>query len=157
MILDIATLTGHMVVALGEKVAAIMGTDEIRDALCAAAGAAGESVWPMPIPDEMNERVKSSKVADIDQHDWIRWGGGLYAAAFLREFVDGIPWGHLDIAGPGFNPRRGARLHAERWHRLRDRARWWSTSSRWPDRRAFERRRRTRGRVALRLELALTS
>ncbi len=104
VILDIATLTGHMVVALGEKVAAIMGTDEIRDALCAAAGAAGESVWPMPIPDEMNERVKSSKVADINQHDWIRWGGGLYAAAFLREFVDGIPWGHLDIAGPGFNP-----------------------------------------------------
>ncbi len=104
VILDIATLTGHMVVALGEKVGAIMGTDEIRDALCTAAAAAGESVWPMPIPDEMNERVKSSKVADINQHDWVRWGGGLYAAAFLREFVDGIPWGHLDIAGPGFNP-----------------------------------------------------
>ena len=104
VILDIATLTGHMVVALGEKVAAIMGTDEIRDALCASAGAAGESVWPMPIPEEMNERVKSSKVADINQHDWVRWGGGLYAAAFLREFVGGIPWGHLDIAGPGFIP-----------------------------------------------------
>jgi leucyl aminopeptidase len=104
VILDIATLTGHMVVALGEKVAAIMGTDEIREALCTVAGAAGESVWPMPIPDEMDERVKSSKVADVLQHDWIRWGGGLYAAAFLREFVDGIPWGHLDIAGPGFNP-----------------------------------------------------
>ncbi|MET1059984.1 MAG: leucyl aminopeptidase [Nocardioides sp.] len=104
VILDIATLTGHMVVALGERVAAIMGTDEIRDAICVAAAAAGESVWPMPIPDEMNERVKSSKVADIAQHDWVRWGGGLYAAAFLREFVDGIPWGHIDIAGPGFNP-----------------------------------------------------
>jgi leucyl aminopeptidase len=104
VILDIATLTGHMVVALGERVAAVMGTDEIRDALCSAAAAAGESVWPMPIPDEMNERVKSSKVADINQHDWIRWGGGLFAAAFLREFVDGIPWGHVDIAGPGFNP-----------------------------------------------------
>jgi len=104
VILDIATLTGHMVVALGERVAAVMGTDEIREALCSAAAAAGESVWPMPIPDEMNERVKSSKVADINQHDWIRWGGGLFAAAFLREFVDGIPWGHVDIAGPGFNP-----------------------------------------------------
>ena len=75
----------------------------------------------MPIPEEMNERVRSRKVADIAQHDWVRWGGGLYAAAFLREFVDGIPWGHLDIAGPGFNPGGGARLHAERWHRLRDR------------------------------------
>jgi leucyl aminopeptidase len=81
-----------------------MGTDEIRDALCAAAADAGESVWPMPIPEEMNERIKSSKVADISQHDWIRWGGGLFAAAFLREFVNGIPWGHIDIAGPGFNP-----------------------------------------------------
>ncbi|RYP83111.1 leucyl aminopeptidase [Nocardioides guangzhouensis] len=104
VILDIATLTGHMVVALGERVAAIMGTDEIRDALVAAAADAGESVWPMPIPEEMNERIKSSKVADISQHDWVRWGGGLFAAAFLREFVDGIPWGHIDIAGPGFNP-----------------------------------------------------
>ena len=104
IILDIATLTGHMVVALGERVAAIMGTDEIRDALCAAAAEAGESAWPMPIPEEMNERIKSSKVADISQHDWIRWGGGLFAAAFLREFVNGIPWGHIDIAGPGFNP-----------------------------------------------------
>ena len=104
IILDIATLTGHMVVALGERVAAIMGTDEIREALCVAAADAGESVWPMPIPDEMNERIHSSKVADIAQHDWVRWGGGLYAAAFLREFVDGIPWGHVDIAGPGFNP-----------------------------------------------------
>ncbi|HET6668058.1 MAG TPA: leucyl aminopeptidase, partial [Intrasporangium sp.] len=68
------------------------------------AESAGESIWHMPIPDEMAERVRSSKVADIAQHDWVRWGGGLFAAAFLREFTDGLPWAHLDIAGPGFNP-----------------------------------------------------
>ena len=57
----------------------------------------------MPIPAEMEERVRSSKVADIAQHDWVRWGGGLFAAAFLREFTAGLPWAHLDIAGPSFN------------------------------------------------------
>ena len=57
----------------------------------------------MPIPDEMKERVRSSKIADLTQYDGVRWGGGLFAAAFLREFTDGVPWGHLDIAGPAFN------------------------------------------------------
>lgn len=102
-IVDIATLTGHMVVALGDKVAGVLGTDDVVADLETAAKAAGEAVWHMPIPEEMSERVRSSKVADIAQHDWVRWGGGLYAAAFLREFTDELPWGHLDIAGPGFN------------------------------------------------------
>jgi leucyl aminopeptidase len=57
----------------------------------------------MPIPEAMTERIRSSKIADLAQHDWIRWGGGLYAAAFLREFTGGLPWAHLDIAGPSFN------------------------------------------------------
>lgn len=57
----------------------------------------------MPIPEVMEERVRSSKIADLMQVDWIRWGGGLYAAAFLREFTAGVPWAHLDIAGPSFN------------------------------------------------------
>jgi leucyl aminopeptidase len=103
LIVDIATLTGHMVVALGDRMAGVMGDEDVVSALSAAAEAAGEAVWPMPIPEEMSERLRSSKVADLAQHDWIRWGGGLYAAAFLREFTDGIPWGHLDIAGPAFN------------------------------------------------------
>ena len=71
--------------------------------LKAASETAGEGLWPMPIPEEMYDRVHSSKVADLAQHDWVRWGGGLYAAAFLREFTDGLPWGHLDVAGPAFN------------------------------------------------------
>ena len=102
-IIDVATLTGHMVTALGDKVTGVMGTDEVVDAVLAAAKVAGEESWPMPIPDQIVERVHSSKIADLAQHDWIRWGGGLYAAAFLREFTDGVPWAHLDIAGPSFN------------------------------------------------------
>ena len=50
-----------------------------------------------------DERIRGSKIADLAQHDWIRWGGGLFAGAFLREFTDGLPWAHLDIAGPAFN------------------------------------------------------
>ena len=61
----------------------------------------------MPIPEEMDERIRSSKIADLSQHDWIRWGGGLYAGAFLREFTAGLPWAHLDIAGPAFNTGGG--------------------------------------------------
>jgi leucyl aminopeptidase len=57
----------------------------------------------MPIPEAMDERIRSSKIADLSQHDWIRWGGGLFAAAFLREFTGGRPWAHLDIAGPAWN------------------------------------------------------
>ena len=103
VILDVATLTGHMVVALGDRVAGVMGSDGVVDEVLAAAATAGEEMWPMPIPEEMDERIKSSKVADLSQHDWVRWGGGLFAAAFLREFTGGLPWAHLDIAGPSFN------------------------------------------------------
>lgn len=102
VLLDVATLTGHMVVALGDKVAGVMGSDGIVEQVLAAGRTAGEELWPMPIPVHMDERIHSSKVADLAQHDWIRWGGGLFAAAFLREFTAGLPWAHLDIAGPGF-------------------------------------------------------
>nr|WP_260173711.1 leucyl aminopeptidase [Nocardioides albus] len=102
-IIDVATLTGHMVMALGDRVSGVLGSKEIVDRVLAASEVAGEQMWPMPIPEWMDERIRSSKVADLNQHDWIRWGGGLYAAAFLREFTDGLPWAHLDIAGPSFN------------------------------------------------------
>jgi leucyl aminopeptidase len=103
VILDVATLTGHMVVALGDRVSGVMGSPEVVDGVLEAARAAGEEQWPMPIPEQMTERIRSSKVADLSQHDWIRWGGGLFAGAFLREFTGGLPWAHLDIAGPAFN------------------------------------------------------
>ncbi|MGY2703066.1 leucyl aminopeptidase [Nocardioides sp. HB32] len=103
VILDVATLTGHMVVALGDRISGVMGSDDVVADVLVAAATAGEEMWPMPIPEAMSERITSSKVADLSQHDWIRWGGGLFAAAFLREFTAGLPWAHLDIAGPSFN------------------------------------------------------
>ena len=103
VLLDVATLTGHMVVALGDKLGGVMGDPDLVDRVLAASAVAGEDNWPMPIPEHMDERIHSSKIADLAQHDWIRWGGGLFAAAFLREFTAGIPWAHLDIAGPSFN------------------------------------------------------
>lgn len=103
VVLDMATLTGHMVLALGEKLAGVLGDEAIVAEVLAAGRAAGEDAWPMPIPEYFDTRIHSSTVADLAQHDWIRWGGGLFAAAFLREFNGGVPWAHLDIAGPTFN------------------------------------------------------
>ena len=103
VVVDIATLTGHMVMALGDRIAGVMGDDEVVAALLAAAEAAGEDAWPMPLPEFMDERIHSSRIADLAQYDGVRWGGGLFAGAFLREFTGGLPWGHLDIAGPTFN------------------------------------------------------
>ncbi len=103
VILDVATLTGHMVTALGDRITGVMGSPQVVEAVLAAGESAGEECWPMPIPEAMEERIRSSKVADLAQHDWIRWGGGLFAAAFLREFTAGLPWAHLDIAGTSYN------------------------------------------------------
>ena len=103
VILDVATLTGHMVLALGDRVGGVMGSDEIVDGVLSAGEIAGEAHWPMPLPESITERVKASKIADLLQHDWIRPGGGLYAGAFLQQFTEGMPWAHLDIAGPSFH------------------------------------------------------
>ncbi|WP_245156096.1 leucyl aminopeptidase [Nocardioides sp. 503] len=103
IMLDVATLTGHMVLALGDRVAGVMGSDDIVRDVIAASEVAGEDHWPMPFPDGMVERVRASKIADLSQHDWVRWGGGLFAGTFLREFTADLPWAHLDIAGTAFN------------------------------------------------------
>jgi leucyl aminopeptidase len=61
-------------------------------------------LWRLPIPDETREAVRTeSKVADVLQHNWVRWGSALFAAAFLEEFTADRPWAHLDIAGPAWN------------------------------------------------------
>jgi leucyl aminopeptidase len=103
VVIDVATLTGHMVIALGDRVAGVLGSDDVVGGVLAAGETAGEALWPMPIPEAIVERVKASKIADLLQHDGIRWGGGLFAAAYLREFTSGLPWAHLDIAGTAFN------------------------------------------------------
>jgi leucyl aminopeptidase len=103
-IVDVATLTGACVVALGERTSGILGNDDaFTDTVFAASKAAGESMWPLPIAEEMKAVVNSSSVADLRQHNPKPYGGTLFAAAFLREFVQDVPWAHLDIAGPSFN------------------------------------------------------
>jgi leucyl aminopeptidase len=103
-IVDVATLTGACVIALGERTAGILGNDDdFRDVVFAASEASGESMWPLPIAEEMKEKVTSSKVADLMQHNPKPAGGTMFAAAFLREFVDETSWAHIDIAGPSYN------------------------------------------------------
>ena len=101
-IVDIATLTGHQVIALGTRVAGVMGNDdEWRDQVVAGAQVAGELAWPMPIPEELRTSLDSS-VADITNHGE-RMGGMMTAATFLREFVPADRrWAHIDMAGPAF-------------------------------------------------------
>ena len=100
-IVDLATLTGACVVALGDKIAGLMGNDEEWAAqVRQAADRVGERVWPLPLPPDYRRGIDSS-VADI-KNVGPREGGTLTAGLFLQEFVDGAPWVHLDIAGPAF-------------------------------------------------------
>ncbi len=101
VILDIATLTGAQMVALGTRVSAVMGSDDVRGAVVEAADASGEQFWPMPLPTELRSSMDSS-VADI-ANIGDRFGGMLVAGLFLKEFTGDTPWAHLDIAGPSFN------------------------------------------------------
>jgi leucyl aminopeptidase len=104
LVVDIATLTGAQLVALGTRVFAVMSNDDtVREEVVAAAGAAGEAAWPMPLPSELRAGLDSA-VADIANVAGERWGGMLSAGVFLNEFIaEGVKWAHLDIAGPSFN------------------------------------------------------
>jgi len=107
VIIDVATLTGAQLIALGNRTAGVMGADSVTSPLKAAADRAGELVWPMPLPEELRPSL-DSQVADI-ANIGERHGGMMTAAVFLREFVgkgkngEAIPWAHIDIAGPSFN------------------------------------------------------
>ncbi|MDT0170154.1 leucyl aminopeptidase [Pseudarthrobacter sp. BRE9] len=106
-IIDVATLTGAQLIALGNRTAGVMGSEIVTGALKAAADRAGELVWPMPLPEELRPSL-DSQVADL-ANIGERHGGMMTAAVFLREFVgkdkagEQIPWAHIDIAGPSFN------------------------------------------------------
>lgn len=104
LVVDIATLTGAQMVALGNQVSAVMGTDDARQAVLDAAATSGELFWPMPLPDDLKPGLRS-KVADLANVGPDRWGGMLLAGLFLQSFVGETPWAHLDIAGPAFNER----------------------------------------------------
>lgn len=99
-IIDLATLTGAVIVALGERTAGVMANhDGLSERVLEAAETAGEAMWPLPLPDHLRKGL-DSEVADLRNIGAGPYGGALTAAIFLREFVGDVPWAHLDIAGP---------------------------------------------------------
>ena len=97
-LIDLATLTGAAVVALGNGTTALFASnDDLADRLLAAADASGERMWRMPLIDELESKIKGD-VGDV-KNTGGRAGGAITAALFLRHFTEGLPWAHLDIAG----------------------------------------------------------
>jgi leucyl aminopeptidase len=102
---DMATLTGAVVVALGLQVTGLFATqDGLAGRLLAGAQAAGERMWRLPLHDEYKDGLKSD-IADLNNISSQRGAGSIVAALFMREFTGGVPWAHLDIAGTAFAER----------------------------------------------------
>ena len=102
-LIETSTLTGAQMVALGNRTAGIMGSDEFRDRVAALSQRVGENGWPMPLPDELKDDLKST-VADLANVSGSRYAGMLVAGTYLREFVaDGVQWAHIDVAAPAYN------------------------------------------------------
>lgn len=101
VVLDIATLTGAQGVALGTQTSGVMGVEDIRAEVVAAADAVAEPMWPMPLPQHLLKQL-DSKVADL-QNIAGPAGGMLSAGLFLQQFVGDAKWAHLDIARPAYN------------------------------------------------------
>ena len=103
-VIDIATLTGAIVVALGHTASGVMGSDDrLVEEVRAAGEKAGERVWPLPLWEDYRDLMKSD-IADV-KNSGGRPAGSISAGWFLREFVDGFPWAHLDIAGTAYTDR----------------------------------------------------
>ena len=103
IMIDVATLTGACVVALGEEVAGLFASHQfLADDLLKSAQNTGESIWQMPLVEEYRDQMKGS-IADLKNIGGGRWGGAITGALFLQEFTSPeIPWAHLDIAGPAY-------------------------------------------------------
>ena len=102
---ELATLTGAIVIALGQGVTGLFATqDGLADRLLGASSAAGERMWRMPLHDEYKDGLKS-EIADLNNVSSQRGAGAIVAALFMRDFTSGIPWAHLDIAGTAFSER----------------------------------------------------
>ncbi|WP_336645594.1 leucyl aminopeptidase [Microbacterium sp. USHLN186] len=110
VIIDVATLTGAIIVALGMRHTGVMGQDEAVAEYLAAAGEVGEDAWPLPLPEFMEESLESPIADMVNANMSDRSGGSLFAGLFLQRFVGRvsdaedaprIPWVHLDIAGSG--------------------------------------------------------
>lgn len=105
LVVDVATLTGACVIALGELCSGILGNNEkLIRTLIECGQVAGERIWQLPLVEEYKEELKSS-IADLKNVGG-RWGGTINGALFLREFVDSkVPWAHIDIAGPSWTEK----------------------------------------------------
>jgi len=102
-LIETSTLTGAQTVALGARIPGVMGSEEFRDRVAAISQRVGENGWPMPLPDDLKDDLKST-VADLSNISGQRFAGMLVAGVFLREFVaDGVGWAHIDVAGPAYN------------------------------------------------------
>ncbi len=103
-IIDLATLTGACVVALGMNTAGVMGNSEkVINGIKRSSARAGENVWELPLSADLRKDIESD-IADI-KNAGNRWGGAITAALFLEHFVSDTPWAHLDIAGPAYLER----------------------------------------------------
>jgi len=106
-LIETSTLTGAQTVALGARIPGVMGSDEFRDRVAEISQRVGENGWPMPLPDELKEDLKST-VADLANVSGQRFAGMLVAGVYLSEFVaDGVAWVHIDVAGPAYNTGSG--------------------------------------------------
>jgi len=104
LIVDLATLTGAILVALAKEYAGLFSNDDkLSEQLIAAGEASGEKVWRMPMSDAFDKMI-DSKIADMKNIGG-RWGGSITAAQFLQRFVNDIPWAHLDIAGMAWSDK----------------------------------------------------
>jgi leucyl aminopeptidase len=102
-LIETSTLTGAQTIALGARIPGVMGSEAFRDRVAELSQRAGENGWPMPLPDELKDDLKST-IADLANISSQRFAGMLVAGVFLREFVaDGVQWVHIDIAGPAYN------------------------------------------------------
>ncbi|KAA0083622.1 leucyl aminopeptidase [Mycolicibacterium sp. P9-64] len=102
-LIETSTLTGAQTVALGARTPGVMGSDEFRDRVARLSQGVGENAWPMPLPEELKDDLKST-VADLANVSGSRYAGMLVAGVYLREFVaDGVEWAHIDVAGPSYN------------------------------------------------------
>ncbi len=108
LIVDLATLTGACLVALGEGIAGVFSRDDrLAEAVVAAGETTWERCWRLPLPEDYKEKLES-KFADIRNIGSNRWAGAIAAALFLSEFVGDTPWAHIDIAGPAYVKKASA-------------------------------------------------
>ena len=108
ILIDMATLTGACVVALGEKIAGVFTPDDkLADAIIQSGNKTHERCWRMPLPEDYKELFKSD-IADLNNVANTRYGGAITAALFLSEFVTDVRWAHIDIAGPAFAQKASA-------------------------------------------------